>query len=336
MQTQENSMKDVIQKLTETYGPSGFEGQVRQIILDLTQPLGGITDAMGNLIIKTGEKQKNGMRIMVAAHMDEIGVMVSHIDDNGFARFSPIGGVYARNCVGSRVRFAEGTVGVIGMEKLESPDKMPALEKFFIDTGATNRKNCKIKVGDTACFERPFTQSNSRLVAKAMDDRVGCAVMLEAMKRFKESPHEIFFVFSTQEEVGLRGATTAAYLLEAEVGISVDVTVAGDTPRANHNAILLGSGPAIKVRDSGMISDPRLVKAMTRAAEKGQIPHQFEVLEGGTTDARVMQISRAGMPAGCISIPCRYVHTPSEMVDYNDVENAVKLLVAILSHPIKL
>jgi endoglucanase len=124
--------------------------------------------------------------------------------------------------------------------------------------------------------------------------------------------------------------------LEPEIGISVDVTTTGDTPRANPMSVRLGSGPAIKVRDSGMISDPHLVKAMTAAAEKERIPHQLEVLEGGTTDARVMQISRAGMPAGCISIPCRYVHTPSEMVDYNDMANAVRLLVALLSKPINL
>jgi endoglucanase len=329
-------MKTVIQKLAESHGPSGFEGPVREIIRELIKPLDGTVDAMGNLLIRMGNKQKNGMKIMVAAHMDEIGVMISHIDDNGFARFSPIGGVYARNCVGSRVRFADGSIGVIGMEKQESADRLPALEKFYIDTGASNRKGCKVKVGEAANFDRPYSQTGSRLVAKAMDDRVGWAVMVEALKLIRETPHELLFVFSTQEEVGLRGATTAAYALDAEIGISVDVAPTGDTPRANHIALRLGDGPAIKVRDSGMISDPRLVKAMTQAAEKARIPYQLEVLEGGTTDARVMQISRAGMPAGCISIPCRYVHTPSEMVDYNDVENAVKLLVAILSHPIKL
>ncbi len=329
-------MKPVIQKLAESFGPSGFEGQVRDAIRDLIKPLEGTVDAMGNLVVRKGKKQKNGSRIMVAAHMDEIGVMVSHIDENGFARFSPIGGVYARNCVGGRVRFADGTLGAIGLEKQDSGEKLPGLEKFYIDTGATNRKDSRVKIGDAACFDRSFEETGTRLISKAMDDRVGCAVMVEAIKQIRETPHELVFVFSTQEEVGLRGATAAAYSVEAEIGISVDVTLTGDTPRANHMAVRMGKGPAIKVRDGGMISDPRLVKAMSTAAEKARIPYQLEVLEEGTTDARVMQISRAGMPAGCLSIPCRYVHSPSEMVDYNDVENSVKLLVAILSQPIKL
>jgi putative aminopeptidase FrvX len=334
LNAEEISMKATIQKLTEAYGPSGFENQVRGVIKDLIKPSEGSVDSMGNLIVSMGANKKNGLKIMIAAHMDEIGVMISHIDDNGFARFSPIGGVNVRNCIGGRVRFADGTIGVIGIEKPESAEKLPGIDKCYIDTGATNRKNSRIKIGDTACFERPFTDLGSRLVSKAMDDRVGCAVIVEAMKQIKDTPNELIFVFSTQEEVGLRGATAAAYSVDPEIGISLDVTMVGDTPKDARMAVSLGKGPAIKVRDSGMISDPRLVKAMTTAAQKERIPHQLEVLEGGTTDARVMQISRAGMPAACISIPCRYVHSPSEMVDYNDVENSVKLLVALLSNPI--
>jgi putative aminopeptidase FrvX len=334
MNAEEISMKAMIQKLTEAYGPSGFETQVRGVIKDLIKPLEGCVDSMGNLIIRIGAKKKNGSKIMIAAHMDEIGVMISHIDDNGFARFSPIGGVYVRNCIGGRVRFADGTIGVIGIEKLESADKLPGIDKLYIDTGVANRKDSPVKIGDTACFERPFTDLGSRLICKAMDDRIGCAVIVEAMKQIHNTPHELIFVFSTQEEVGLRGATAAAYSVDPEIGISVDVTLVGDTPKGTRMAVSLGKGPAIKIRDSGMISDPRLVNAMKTAAQKALIPCQLEVLEGGTTDARVMQISRAGMPAACISIPCRYVHSSSEMVDYNDVENTVKLLVALLSKPI--
>ena len=329
-------MKAMIQKLTESYGPSGFEGQVRDSIKELIKPLEGTVDAMGNLVVRTGTKRKGGMRVMIAAHMDEIGLMISHIDENGFARFSPIGGVYPRNCIGARVRFADGTAGVIGVEKLEGGDKIPPIEKLYIDTGASNRKESRVKVGDAACFDRPFVDFGSRLASKAMDDRVGCAVMIEAIRQIKETPHELVFVFSTQEEVGLRGATASAYSVEPEVGISVDVTLTGDTPRSNAMAVSLGKGPAVKVRDGGMISDPRLVNIMVETAKKANIPCQLEVLEGGTTDARVMQISRAGMPAGCISIPCRYVHSQSEMVDYNDVVQAARLLAKLLSNPIRL
>jgi putative aminopeptidase FrvX len=328
---EEKSMKATIQKLTEAFGPSGFESQVRSVIQDLIRPMEGSVDVMGNFIVRLGGTRKNGRRVMVAAHMDEIGVMVSHIDENGFARFSPLGGVFSRHLSGGRVRFANGTIGVIGGESIEPADKLPAIEKLYIDTGAASKKESKIKVGDAACFERPFCDLGNRLTAKAMDDRIGCAVLIEAMKRIKVSPHELVFVFSTQEEVGLRGATAAAYSVDAELGISVDVTLVGDTPKGTRMAVSLGKGPAIKVRDSGMISDPRLVKAMQAASKRLGIPCQLEVLEGGTTDARVMQISRAGMPAGCLSIPCRYVHSPSEMVDYNDVVNSAALLVELLN-----
>jgi endoglucanase len=156
------------------------------------------------------------------------------------------------------------------------------------------------------------------------------------LRRLKQGPNQVAFVFSVQEEVGLRGATTAAFSLDPDIGIAVDVTRSGDTPRALKMDVGLGKGPAIKVRDSGMLSDPRLVEAMLRAAEVHNIPYQLEVLETGTTDARAIQLSRAGVPSGCVSIPCRYLHSPSEMVDVSDVQNAVALLVQLLSEPIEL
>jgi endoglucanase len=148
------------------------------------------------------------------------------------------------------------------------------------------------------------------------------------------SPHQVFFVFSVQEEVGLRGATTAAFGLDPDIGIAVDVTRTGDTPRGVKMSVALGNGPAIKVRDGGMLSDPRIVDWMVNTADTAQIPYQIEVLEGGTTDARAIQLTRAGVPAGCVSIPCRYIHAPSEMVDYNDVQNAIRLLLALISQPV--
>jgi endoglucanase len=169
-----------------------------------------------------------------------------------------------------------------------------------------------------------------------MDDRIAVAVLIEALRAVKKTIHEIYFVFSTQEEVGLRGATTAAYGIDPEIGISVDVTLAGDTPRGITMDVALGKGPAIKVRDGGMLADPRLIRLMVDTAEKAKLPYQLEVLEAGTTDARAIQLTRAGVPSGCVSIPCRYVHSPSEMVDYADVQNAVKLVVELVSHPVDL
>jgi endoglucanase len=242
----------------------------------------------------------------------------------------------AHTCVGGRVRFLNGVSGVIGMERPADPAKLPRLEDLFIDVGAANRERCPVKVGDVAAFDRPFADLGERLVSKAMDDRIGVAVLVEALRQLKATPHRVYFVFSTQEEVGLRGATTAAFGLDLDLGLSVDVTRTGDTPKGVTMAVSLGKGPAIKVRDGGMLADPRLVAWMVRTAEAAGLPYQLEVLEAGTTDAKAMQISRAGMPAGCISIPTRYIHSPSEMVDYNDVHNAVRLLVALISQPVAL
>jgi putative aminopeptidase FrvX len=329
-------MKSLIKKLVETTGPSGYEGQIRALIRSEVEKFADEirVDPMGNLLVRKGAKGKGGARVMLSAHMDEIGVIATHIDENGFVRFAAIGGVYPAFCIGGRVRFTTGSAGLIGVEKEFMRDKTPALDNLYIDLGATSRETCPVKVGDIGAFERPYIEMGDRLVSKAMDDRIGVAVLIETLRTFETSPHEVYFVFSTQEEVGTRGAMTSAYGIDPEIGIAVDVTLTGDTPRGSKMEVSLGKGPAIKVRDSGMLSDPRLVRKMVETAEKDSIPYQMEVLEGGTTDARAIQSTRSGVPAGCISVPCRYVHSPSEMVDYNDVINSVRLLRALLAGPL--
>ncbi|MEJ5223442.1 MAG: M42 family metallopeptidase [Anaerolineales bacterium] len=328
-------MKQLLQKLTETFSPSGYESAIRDIIRAEIEPLADEihVDALGNLVARKG---RGGTKIMIAAHMDEIGLVATHIDANGFVRFTSIGGVYPQMLMGGRVRFANGTPGVIYTEPLEKPTDTPAMEKMFIDVGAASNKNHPIKIGDVAAFERPFLDLGDRVVAKSMDDRIGCYVAIETLRALKETPHEVYFVFTTQEEVGTRGAGTAAYGLDPEIGIALDVTGWGDTPGRKHFEMYLGKGPAVKIKDGGMLADPRVVDWMIRTAERSGIPYQREVLLGGTTDARAMQVARAGIPAGCISIPCRYVHSPSEMVDFNDVQNAVRLLTAMLAVPVVL
>ncbi|HEX9617116.1 MAG TPA: M42 family metallopeptidase [Anaerolineales bacterium] len=325
----------MIQKLTETPGPSGYESQVRAAIRAEVEPYADEirVDALGNLIATKNQGSTGGKKIMLSAHMDEIGVIATHVDEKGFIRFIPLGGVNRSYCIGGRVRFLNGSGGVIGIEYQEDQSKLPAFENMFIDIGASSRENCPVRVGDVAVFDRPFSEYGDRLVAKAMDDRVGIAVLIEILRKLKGSPHQVFFVFSVQEEVGLRGATTAAFGLEPDIGIAIDVTRSGDTPKGIRMETALGKGPAIKVRDSGMLADPRVVDWMVRAAEQEGLPYQMEVLEAGTTDARAIQLSRAGVPAGCLSIPCRYIHAPSEMVDTNDVQNGVRLLLALLSQP---
>jgi len=331
-------MKSLIQKLVETTGPSGFEYEIRDVIREAIGDSADEirVDALGSLIAKKGTQKEDGMRVMISAHIDEIGLMVTHIDEKGFARFTNVGGINPLTCYGGRVVFMDGTRGVIGMDGLES-GKMPKLDNLFIDTGATSKEDCPVNVGDVCGFTRPFLDLGKRMVAKSMDDRIAAAIAIETLKQLTSTPHEVHFVFSTQEEVGLRGATTAAYGVDPDIGFAVDVTRSGDTPRLSTKmATALGDGPAIKVRDSSFIADPRLVDWMVKSAENAGIPYQLEVLTAGGTDGRAIQMTRGGVPAGCVSIACRYIHSPSEMVDSDDVENAVKLLVKLLSEPIHL
>lgn len=330
-------MEELLRKLTETYGPSGSEERVREVIIAEAQGLvdGHSVDALGNLIVhKKGDG--HGLKVMLAAHMDEIGIIVTHIDEKGFLRFQPIGGVNPLTLLGNRVVFADGTVGVLGLEKLESNKEVPGMDKFYIDVGAGSKEEVRVKIGDAAGFSRPLAGAGSRWMAKSMDDRVGCAVILETLRRLEASPHDVYAVFTVQEEVGLRGAQTSAFGVEPDLALAVDVTLTGDTPEAQTMDVGLGKGPAIKVKDSRMLAHPAVKDLLVATAQRIGIPYQLEVLERGTTDAAAIQLTRSGVPTGVVSIPSRYVHTVSEMVDADDVENAVRLLTAVLSHPISL
>lgn len=320
----------LLEKLLMTFGPSGNEERIREVIKEeIKDYVDEIkVDALGNLIaIKKG----NGKKIMIASHMDEIGVMITNIDEKGFLRFTNIGGVSPFTSLYQRVMFANGTIGVVGMEKLDEIKDLK-LNKMYIDIGVSSKEEAmkRVNVGDVACFYTPFVQKDDALVSKAMDDRIGCFVSIEALKALKNSPNEVYFVFTVQEEVGLRGAKTAAYGINADFGIAIDVTATGDTPKASTMDVSLGIGAAIKVKDMSIIAHPGVKNLMTQVAKENNIPHQYEVLDMGGTDSGAIHLTRSGIPSGVISIPCRYVHSPSEMVSASDVENAIKLLVKIL------
>jgi len=345
-------MKQLIQKLTEAFSPSGYEDAIREVILAEIKSLADEVriDALGNIIARKGTltaggpstparsalsgRAGRGKRVMVAAHMDEIGLIATHIDENGFVRFTTIGISIARYLLGGRVRFVSGVQGIIGLEKPDKTNEIPPADKLFIDVGATSKMDCPVKVGDVAAFDRPFVDLGKRLVAKSLDNRAGVAVAIETLRRLGPGPNEVYFVFTVQEEVGVRGATVSAHGVDPEIGIAIDVTPAGDTPNSIRRDIALGKGPAIKVKDSQMLADPKLVAWMEHAALKAKIPTQREVLTNGSTDARAIQLTRSGVPTGGLVLPCRYVHSPSEMMDYGDVANAVELLIAMLNVPI--
>lgn len=325
-----SNMRELVKELVETFGPSGHEGQIRAIVKrELAPSIGDMTTSpMGSLhaILNPG----GSPRIMLAAHMDEIGVVVSHIDEKGFARFHTIGGVNRQTLLGHRVIFQGDRVGVIGTEDPDNKTSLPKSEQFFLDFGVEGREACPVQVGDMGGFQGSFQELGDRWIAKGIDDRIGVAILIRVAKELRKPAAEIQLAFTVQEEVGLRGARTSGFALDPQIAIAVDVTATGDTPKGRTMAVQLGKGPAVKVRDRGMIADGRVVRWMRETAETNDIPYQLEVLEKGTTDATGIQISRSGVPSGALSIPCRYVHTPSEMVDRTDVEGGLELLLHLL------
>ncbi len=329
-------MKQLLKKLSEAYGPSGREEQVGRIIRDeLESCVDEIyTDSTGNLY---AVKKGTGAKIMVAAHMDEIGVIVTFIEEKGFLRFSNVGGVNPYVLLGQRMIFPNGTIGTVGMEKLEDIKKL-TLEKLYIDIGAKDKEEAasKVKIGDVATYYRELGEAGNRFIGKAMDNRAGCAVLIKALQEMSKTDNEIYAVFTAQEEVGLRGSRTASYRLNPDLGLAVDVTLVGDTPEAPTMDVSLGKGPAIKVKDASVICHPKVKEMLEKLADKENIPYQLEVLVAGGTDAGAIHLSRDGVPSGVISIPCRYVHTPGEMVDQDDMLNAVRLLTAFLVQPLNM
>lgn len=323
----------ILRQLTQIFGPSGSEERVAEFIATQLRPYCDElkTDALGNLIVS---RHGTGKKIMVAAHMDEIGLMITHIDKEGFLRFTPLGGVGISNLVGQRVKFSNGRVGTIGVEKLEKPSEFK-LDKLYLDIGVASREEAEqlLHIGDTAVFVGDFVELEARIISKALDDRVGCFVAMEAFIRTK-STHELAFVFTVQEEIGTRGAQTAAYALEPDLAIAVDVTATGDTPKAHPMSVELGRGVGIKVLDHSMVTSPQIKRWMASVATDRNIPFQWEVLEYGGTDSGAIHLSRGGVPSGVLSIPTRYVHSPAELLDKQDVEATVELLVALLEAPI--
>lgn len=322
----------LLKSLTQTFGPSGYEDAIRASIADAIADYVDEmrVDALGSLVATRTGKRSDGPTIMLAAHMDEIGLMVTHVEEKGFLRFTSIGGVRAIANLGGRAQFSDGTIAPIYIERQEHSET-PKIHHLYLDIGATSREDSPVKVGDTAVFVGPLVAQGKRLISKAMDDRIGCYILIQTLKRLADTPADVVFAFTTQEEITLSGARTSAYRVNPDMAISIDVTATGDTPKALPMDVSLGKGPAIKVKDGGMIAHPKVREMMVEAATRADIPYQMEILLGGTTDAAAMQLVQAGVPSGCLSVPCRYVHTTSEMVDADDVEHGIELLLALLS-----
>ncbi len=319
---------ELLASLTQCFSPSGREDRIRSLIKTEVEPYftDVYTDPMGNLICR---KKGNGKKLMFAAHMDEIGFMVTHIDDNGFLRFTNVGGISPFNCVNRSVVFENGTVGVISYEKTV---KDLTLEKMYIDIGAADRAEAeeKVSVGDFAGYNEGFSMMGGCASSKSMDDRVGCYALIKGIQTAQGCPNDLYAVFTVQEELGLRGAKTAAYTIEPDMGIAIDVSMVGDTPESSKYSLSLGKGPGIKLKDASFIIHPKARQLMLKAAQAAEIPYQLEAAAYGGTDAGAIHLTGGGIPAGTISIPTRYIHSPREVVSLADVENTAKLIAKII------
>jgi endoglucanase len=322
----------LLKRLTEANSPSGREQEISDIIKDEAKRLGyEVTeDALGSVI---AHRAGTGKKLMFSAHMDEIGVIATYIDDNGFIRFGSVGGLYIKELPHRRVRFENGTVGIIGCEE-EDFNKKAELSKLYIDIGAKNKAAAEkyVKTGDTAVFEGEFYRKGDTIISKALDNRAGCYVLLKAMEEIKHSDNDLYFVFSAQEEVGLRGARTSAFSVMPDYAIAVDVTDTGDTPSCPVMAVKIGGGAAIKVMDYSVMCDMNVVRTLKAIAKEHKIPYQTEIMTDGGTDAGAIALTGGGVRAGGISIPTRYIHSPSEMASKSDILACAELVRAAASH----
>ena len=335
---------DLLKRLCETPGIPSREERMRKLVMEELKPLVDevSVDSMGNVIGR--KKGAGGPKVMIAAHMDEIGFMVKFIDDRGFIRVHPVGGWDPRTMVAQRV-YVHGHSGETLLGTLmpaakpihvlteEERKKPPQIEEFFVDVGLpVDKVKASVETGDMITMARTTERVGDTIVSKTLDDRVSVFVMIEALRQVGAHQCEILAVATTQEEVGLRGATTAAYALKPDIGIAIDITLANDFPGPNdyEHITRLGEGTAIKVMDSSLICHPKLVRHFRDVAEKHGIDYQLEILSRGGTDAGGIQRSRGGVPSFTLSIPTRYVHTVNEMASVSDIEATIMLLARYL------
>ncbi|MCA8960661.1 MAG: M42 family metallopeptidase [Planctomycetes bacterium] len=300
------------------------------------------TDGIGNMIAIKEGKGPHPRKVMLAGHMDEIGFIVRHIDDNGFLRLQPLGGFDPKTLIAKRVRImtrgGEDLIGVIGTKPIhilgaEERKKLPELDDLFVDLGLDAvRVNQQVRVGDPVTLDQTFVSVGDFHSCKAMDNRVSIYTLIEAVRRVRDPQVSIYAVATTQEEVGLRGAVTAASRIQPDIGVAVDVTLACDVPGAKpeEHVTDLRKGTAIKIMDSSLICTPKLVDYFRHLAEKHEIPHQMEILSRGGTDAGGIQRAHEAVPSITLSVPTRYVHSVVETIYGPDLEATVELLTRFL------
>ncbi|MCH7415047.1 M42 family metallopeptidase [Belliella sp. R4-6] len=334
----------LLKQICEIAGAPGFEKRVRDLIVEIVTPIVDevILDNMGNIIaVKKSKKNPDSKKIMVAAHMDEIGFIVTHIDDNGFVRFHTLGGFDPKTLTAQRVIIhgSKDLVGVMGSKPIhvmspEEKTKLPKTTDFFIDLGMSKEEVKKfVSIGDPITRDRELIEMGDCVNCKSIDNRVAVYILIETLKTLEDPAYDLYATFTVQEEVGLRGANVAAHRINPDFGIALDTTIAFDVPgaQAHEKVTELGKGTAIKIMDAMTICDYRMVDFMKKTAEKHQIKWQPEILTAGGTDtAGVQRMGKQGAIAGAISIPTRHLHQVIEMAHKEDIANSVLLLNACL------
>ena len=333
----------LLSELMNSLGPSGYEENVRAIIKkEITPYVDEIkTDKMGNLIAR---KRGKGQKLMLAAHMDEIGAMVKAISERGFLNISRIGGIEPISLIGLRVNILRGNKvickGVISFKELhddlEMPEAIPKIEDIYVDIGLElNALKRKVKIGDYIVPDADFDFLGDKNIisGKALDDRIGCYALIQAAKKLKKSPLDIYFVFTVQEEIGLYGAKTSVYDINPDFAIAVDTTISKDGSIKEHK---LGHGPFLTVKDSELISNAKLNEHIKNLAKKNKIKIQLEVEDTGTTDATNIMLHKGGVPATVISVGIRNIHSTISIAHYQDIVKTIELLLLVMENPPRL
>jgi endoglucanase len=344
------SLNENLEKLSNAAGVTGRESEVRELMIRLMTPYVDeiVVDKLENVIgIKKGKEKST--KIMLAAHMDEIGLMVKTVTKDGFLQFSKMGGIDDRILQAQMVTVFSRKAsfpGIIGskpphIQKEEERKKIITSDELFIDVGAENREDALamgISVGDPVGFNIKYTPVGKEVaVGKAFDNRAGCAAMIETLKLIDRTDCTVYAVGTVQEEVGLRGAGAAAFHVDPDVAIALDVTIAGDVPgvREYDASVKMGKGPAVTISDSGLITPPKILRWLLESAEEEKIPFQIETGLMGSTDAARISLTRQGIPSGNISIPTRYIHSPVGMLSLKDIENSAKFTTAAIQRSAK-